>query len=151
MKLQSISLLFLLTIILFSCNQKAAFDKQEIEDKIMNVLNDQEKNWNNGSIEKYMDGYFRSDSLRFASGGRVSYGWKKTLDGYKKAYPNKSIMGKLTFSEIDINVISENDALVFGRWELQRNNDNPGGLFTLHFQKTIDGWRIVHDHTSSSK
>jgi len=151
MKLRSISIIILLIIILISCNQKTAFDKQEIKDKIMAVLNMQEKDWNNGNIEKYMDGYSRSDSLRFASGGNVQYGWEKTLRGYKKSYPNKSIMGILTFSEIDIKVISESDALVFGRWELHREKDDPEGLFTLYFQKTKDGWRIVHDHTSSSK
>lgn len=151
MKLRSISTVLFLTIIFVSCKQKTTFDKQEIKDKIMAVLSYQEKSWNNGNIEKYMNGYFRSDSLRFASGGRVSYGWEKTFDGYKKGYPNKSIMGKLIFSDIDIKVISKNDALVFGRWKLQRKNDSPGGLFTLLFQKTIDGWRIIHDHTSSSK
>ena len=151
MKLRFIFTVFLLSIIFISCKQKTTFDKQEIKDKIMAVLSDQEKSWNNGNIEKYMDGYYRSDSLRFASGSHVSYGWKKTLEGYKKGYPNKSIMGKLIFSDIDIKVVSKSDVLVFGRWKLQRENDSPGGLFTLFFQKTKDGWRIIHDHTSSSK
>ena len=151
MKLLSISTVFFLITILVSCKQKSTYKKQEIKDKIMVVLIEQEKNWNKGNIEKYMDGYYRSDSLRFVSGGNVRYGWEKTLEGYKNTYPDKSIMGKLTFSEIDIKVISENDALVFGRWKLHRKNDNPEGLFTLLFQKTKDTWRIVHDHTSSLK
>ena len=59
-------------------------------------------------------------------------------------------MGKLIFSDIDIQMISEDAALVFGKWELDREKDHPWGLFTLLFNKTSDGWKVVHDHTSSN-
>jgi ketosteroid isomerase-like protein len=97
-----------------------------------------------------MFGYLKSDSLRFASGGNVSYGWQTTLERYAKGYPDKEAMGKLTFSKIDIKIISEDAALVFGKWELERESDSPWGLFTLLFKYTETGWRIVHDHTSSA-
>jgi ketosteroid isomerase-like protein len=38
-----------------------------------------------------------------------------------------------------------------GRWLLQRSGQNSGGIFTLLFRKTRVGWRIVHDHTSTSQ
>ena len=136
---------FLLAVLL-SCQQspvnKAA--KQEIS----TVLMEQQQAWNNGNIKTYMQGYHKSDSLRFASGGKVTFGWQTTLDRYARAYPDKAIMGTLTFSEIDIKMISETSALVFGKWELEREQDHPWGLFTLLFQKNPKGWRIVHDHTS---
>ena len=97
-----------------------------------------------------MQGYSKDDSLRFASGGSVSYGWQTTLDRYKKGYPDQTVMGKLTFSNIDINIISHDAALVFGKWELTRKNDTPHGLFSLLFRNTDEGWRIIHDHTSSA-
>jgi hypothetical protein len=63
-------------------------------------------------------------------------------------------MGTLSFEEIDVRVLSRDWALVFGRWQLERESDRPGGLFTLVLQYREDllegsGWRIVHDHTSS--
>jgi ketosteroid isomerase-like protein len=58
-------------------------------------------------------------------------------------------MGVLTFSDLDVTVLSEDAAIVFGKWKLKRRHDRPRGLFTLLFRKTEDGWRIVHDHTSS--
>ena len=143
--------ILLLTPLIFSCQQTTTIDHEKIEKEIAVVLYNQVRYWNEGSIEKYMSGYDRSDSLRFASGGDVSYGWQTTFNRYKKGYPNRDAMGILTFSDIDITVISEDAALVFGKWELQKENENPWGLFTLLFQKTKDGWRIVHDHTSSSK
>ncbi|MBA3248624.1 MAG: nuclear transport factor 2 family protein, partial [Pyrinomonadaceae bacterium] len=33
---------------------------------------------------------------------------------------------------------------------LTRANDNPRGRFTLLLRRTAQGWRIVHDHTSSA-
>lgn len=122
-----------------------------VKDDILEVLMTQQNAWNDGDIEGYMRGYFKSDSLRFASGGNVSYGWETTLERYAAGYPDKNSMGQLIFSEIDISIISENSALVFGKWELVRVLDHPCGLFTLLLKKTPEGWRIVHDHTSSAK
>lgn len=140
-----IYILFLVFTII-SCNTEKVADRVLIK----TVLNEQAIAWNNGNLEAYMAGYHRSDSLRFASGGNVTYGWLTTLERYKKGYPDKSAMGKLTFSNIDIKIISEKSALVFGKWELKREADHPWGLFTLLFKKTDAGWRIVHDHTSSA-
>ena len=141
-----IYILFLLFTVI-SCNSEKGDDKILIK----KVLNEQAAAWNTGDIEGYMAGYLQSDSLRFASGGNVSYGWQTTLDRYQKGYPDKATMGKLIFSNIDIELISPGTALVFGKWELERENDHPWGLFTLIFKKTDEGWRIVHDHTSSAK
>lgn len=139
-------LLFISLLFLVSCN-----GNNKDAEQIRNVLTLQEKAWNEGDITGYMAGYMQSDSLRFASGGNVSYGWKTTFERYKKGYPNKKTMGKLTFSDIDIKLISEDAALVFGKWELEREKDHPWGLFTLLFKNTNEGWKIIHDHTSSAK
>ena len=136
----------LLVFSIISCNTEKVADKVLIE----KVLTEQAAAWNNGDIEAYMAGYLQSDSLRFASGGNVSYGWQTTLNRYQKGYPDKATMGKLIFSNIDIELISPDTAIVFGKWELERENDHPWGLFTLVFKKTDEGWRIVHDHTSSA-
>ncbi len=139
----------LITLItgLVSCQQNS--NKESVKQEIISILMEQQNSWNEGSIEEYMQGYAKSDSLRFASGGNVTHGWQTTFDRYLKGYPDKSIMGQLTFSEIDIKLISNTSALAFGKWELEREQDHPWGLFTLLFQKTSEGWRIVHDHTSS--
>lgn len=129
-----------------SCNTSTT--RKDVASSVLMVLKNQEEAWNRGDLEKYMEGYFSSDSLRFASGAKVSYGWNETLSGYQKSYPDLEAMGRLTFSEIDIDVLSDSSAIVFGRWELERKNDHPNGLFTLLFKLKNQDWRIVHDHTS---
>ena len=133
----------------FACQQQTKINESAIKQQVISVIKKSEQDWNEGSIECFMESYLRSDSLRFASGGSINYGWQPVLERYKQRYQNKAAMGHLTFSELHITVISADAALVFGRYTLERENDQPTGLFTLLFRKTEDGWRIVHDHTSS--
>jgi len=118
--------------------------------KLTAVLMEQQDAWNEGDIEGFMQGYLRSDQLRFASGGDITLGWDETLSRYQKRYSDRAIMGTLKFDIRDVTVLDHDDGLVFGQWTLIRNSDMPTGLFTLHLKKTEDGWKIVSDHTSSA-
>jgi uncharacterized protein (TIGR02246 family) len=114
------------------------------------VLEAQVAAWNRGDIEGFMEGYRRSEETVFISGDSVTRGWQTVLDRYKKGYDTRAKMGTLTFSELDIKFLSKKTAVVIGRWALQREQDNPHGRFTLLFRKFKEGWRVVHDHTSSA-
>ncbi|HLX12199.1 MAG TPA: DUF4440 domain-containing protein [Bacteroidota bacterium] len=118
--------------------------------KIRAVLDAQVAAWNNGDIPGYMRGYWNSDSLIFTSGGAIRRGWQATLEKYKSSYDTKEKMGELSFSDLEVHVLSSTSAWCLGHWDLKRANDNPHGVFTLILRKFIDGWKIVHDHTSSS-
>ena len=114
---------------------------------IRKVMDDQAVAWNRGDVEEFMKGYWNSDKLVFVS-NNVTRGWQPTLDRYKKTYDSRAKMGTLTFSDLEITVLSNDAAVVLGSWSLARANDNPHGKFTLVFRKFKDGWKIVHDHTS---
>jgi ketosteroid isomerase-like protein len=133
-------------------NTLAAQDSPEAAAKhqIEQTLSAQADAWNRGDIDAFMEGYAKIPGLRFASGANVTYGWEQTLANYKKRYPDRAAMGMLTFSDLDITVLSPDSALVFGRWRLKTEKGEPNGLFTLLWRKTDAGWRIVADHTSAS-
>jgi ketosteroid isomerase-like protein len=97
-----------------------------------------------------MDGYARSAATVFVSGDNVTHGWQTVLDHYKKSYDSREKMGVLTFSDLEITSLGQDSAVVLGRWHLQRAKDEPHGRFTLIFRKTKQGWKIIHDHTSSA-
>ena len=120
------------------------------EAAIRAVLNSQAAAWNRGDIEGYMNGYDRSPNTEFVGGDSITRGWQEVLDHYKKRYDTREKMGTLTFSDLEITVLSRNAALVLGRWHLKRASDEPHGTFTLLFRKRKAGWRIIHDHTSSA-
>ncbi|MGA3244562.1 MAG: DUF4440 domain-containing protein [Bacteroidota bacterium] len=139
-----------LLILLWLSGLTAAFSQDGTAD-IRTVLADQVKEWNNGSVEGYMKGYWNSDSTMFVSGGNVTRGYGNVLSRYKKAYDTREKMGKLEFSELAIRKVSSGLAIATGAWQLTRAYDKLGGRFTLIIEKKPEGWRIVYDHTSSAK
>ena len=119
-----------------------------IAGEIRKVMDEQTAAWNRGDVAGFMQGYWNSPQLKFVSGDTVTLGWQPTLERYQKNYDSRAKMGTLTFSDLEITVLSKDAAVVLGNWALQREKDNPKGKFTLIFRKFKDGWRIVHDHTS---
>lgn len=115
---------------------------------IRKVMDDQAAAWNRGDIDGFMSGYWKSEKLTFVSGTDVTRGWQPTLDRYKKNYDSRAKMGTLTFSDLEITVLSKDAAVVLGSWSLAREKDTPHGKFTLTFRKFNEGWRIIIDHTS---
>ena len=125
-------------------------DAAEAKKAIQKVLDDQVAAWNRGDLKGFMAGYQRSNETTFYSGNTALKGWDAVLERYQKKYQGEGKeMGKVTFRDIDIQVLSADSAVVRGRWELKLANEMPGGLFTLVFRKTAEGWRIIHDHTSN--
>jgi len=94
-----------------------------------------------------MDAYEHSPDLTFSSGGRVTRGWRPTLESYHKRYPTREAMGRLTFSDLEITELGPDAALVLGRWNLDRGVP-VGGTFSLVLCRRNGQWVIIHDHTS---
>ena len=117
---------------------------------ILAVLTAQQSDWNKGNIRGFMEGYWNSSELTFAGACGFTRGWQPVLARYEKSYADKAAMGTLDFSELEIRQLGPDAALVLGKWHLQRQAGDVGGIFTLVFQKFPEGWRIIHDHTTQS-
>lgn len=137
-----------LLAVTISVAAQAAADRGRIESDIRKVMSDQAAAWNRGDIDGFMRGYWNSEDLVFVSGDSVTRGWRPTLERYKKSYDSREKMGALTFSDLEITVLSRDAAVVLGSWALAREKDNPHGKFTLTFRRFREGWRIIMDHTS---
>ena len=146
--MKKVHLAFALLALLAGC--AAPRQSPGAADEIRAVIDSQARAWNDGDLARFMEAYDKSSRTRFASGGDVNVGFQTVFDRYRKRYGDRSAMGTLTFSDLDITVLAPDAAVVFGRYRLQREKDTPTGLFTLLFRKTGAGWRIVHDHTSSA-
>ncbi len=112
------------------------------------VLSEQQRAWNDGDLQAFMNGYWNSPNLSFSGSNGVSRGWSAVLDRYRRNYPDKAAMGHLYFSDLEVHPLGDSAALVLGKWYLKRSSGDVGGVFTLVFQKFPDGWKIIHDHTS---
>lgn len=142
-KLILLSLFFLHAFSLLSQTDASQFEK------VKKILARQQEDWNKGDIPGFMEAYWKSDQLQFGGANGITRGWQQTLDGYKKRYPNKAAMGKLTFVIKDMTRQSRKVISLTGSWELEREHDRPGGHFLLIWRKIKGEWKIVVDHTSA--
>lgn len=120
------------------------------EAEIRGVLDAQVVAWNRGDVRGFMDGYDNSPSTTFV-GTTITKGHEQVLARYLKRYPNKQQMGTLEFSGLEIHLLNGDYASVVGHWRLIRAKESggdTGGLFTLLFHRTAQGWKIILDHTS---
>ncbi|MBI5710675.1 MAG: nuclear transport factor 2 family protein [Candidatus Eisenbacteria bacterium] len=117
------------------------------------MLDAQVAAWNRGDLEGFMQGYWRSDSLTFYSGGDVSHGWQAAHDRYVRRYRSEGReMGRLDFDLHAITLLAPGQAVVRGGWALELATGRPHGLFTLWLRcLPAAGWRIVHDHSSAAQ
>lgn len=126
----------------------AYISKAQDRQAILKLMHNQELAWNRGDIDGFMQGYWKSDSLLFVGKNGPVFGWKPTIDRYRKSYPDKATMGQLKFTILQVKVFDPTNAFVFGGWKLKRAKDAPGGYYTLWFKKIKGEWKIVCDHTS---
>jgi ketosteroid isomerase-like protein len=128
---------------------KAAEARDQDKTAITAVLNAQQAAWNRGDVDSFLVGYWHSPELTFSGTSGVSRGWDGVMARYKKNYPDQAAMGRLDFSELEYRFLGPEAALVLGRWHLDREKGDIGGVFSLVWQRFPEGWKIVHDHTSA--
>ncbi|RMH01741.1 MAG: nuclear transport factor 2 family protein [Planctomycetota bacterium] len=117
------------------------------------ILAAQVEAWNAGDLEAFAaGGYWQSPELTIYSGGEVQRGFDAMLERYRATYgADPAGMGRLEFRDTEVLMLDPANALVRGRWRLEwPDGTTRGGLFTLLFHRFPEGWRIVHDHTSSA-
>ena len=146
----TISLIFIISCNIVIDNNTNNMKQDSLEiNKIKEVLEQQKKCWNNGDINGFMQGYWKSKDLVFASlKYKTTYGWEETLRRYQESYPTKSSMGELEFEIIKVNLTSKNTAKIEGKWKLIKEK-NPNGVFWLDLKKFDENWLIIKDSTIS--
>lgn len=105
--------------------------------------------WNRGDIDGYLAGYWHSDKVRWVSGGTVRHGFEAIAAGFKTRFDSPDNMGRLEVDNLEIQLLGENDALVFGAWIQTTPAARHHGVFTVHVKKIDDEWLFVSDHSST--
>ena len=115
------------------------------EEAIRKVMADQQEAWNNYDLEGFMQGYWKSEDLKFYGSSGVTYGWNNTLERYKKGYPSKEHTGTLKFVIKEISNIDSASYYVLGEYHLDRSMGNADGIFMIIFKKIDGQWKIIAD------
>jgi uncharacterized protein (TIGR02246 family) len=135
--------------VLFLVPQKMVF-AQDAESAIKQVLTDQVSAWNHADVDAFMSGYENSPETTFI-GKTIQHGWQHVLERYKRSYPTHEAMGTLEFSDLHVRMLGADHAVATGKFHLTRNAAGGGdssGIFSLVWEKTAKGWKIILDHTT---
>ena len=122
--------------------------EQEDKEAILAVLKAQRLAWSDNNMEAFMEGYWKSDSLKFYGRNGVTYGWENTLERYKQAYPTPDHTGILSFKINDISKITDDAYYVMGEYHLKRTVGNATGIFMIIFKRIDGAWKIIADTSS---
>jgi len=128
--------------------QTASNAQTKDETAIQKILSAQTEQWNKGDLEKFMEGYWHSDSLMFIGKSGITYGYSNALKNYQAGYSDTVQMGKLRFELVSLKPISNDHYFVVGKWFLKRSIGDLSGVYTLLFRKINGEWFIVVDHSS---
>jgi hypothetical protein len=148
MKFKFLSLALFFSFWGWGCEQPASLQMNR-EWAIKQVLSDQVNEWNRGSVDGFMKGYWNSDSLQFITPNGVKKGYNTVLKSYKKNYPTSLEMGTLHFEILHVKFLSDDNssAQVLGKWHVTENPKPGSGYFSLIFRFFEDGPKIIIDHT----
>lgn len=148
-RLSNVVILTLTLMLFVTGSLRARPSSTGAEKAVRAVLDAQVNAWNRGDVDTFMQSYWKSDKTEFVGSSGIFRGWQAVLERYHKTYPDRSAMGKVTFSDLEFTLLSPGAALVVGKYHLVRESDQPEGVFTLIFRKFPEGWRIINDHTTA--
>lgn len=117
---------------------------------VVKVLLAQEKAWNRGDMNAFMEAYKDSPETLLV-GHEIAKGFSEIGADYRRDYPNQPSMGNLGYSELEVHQLDDNFAVCIGHYHIDRSKKDGGsadGIFSDVLEKTQDGWKIVLAHTT---
>jgi uncharacterized protein (TIGR02246 family) len=124
-----------------------AFAQSKDEKAILAVMREEEKAWNSGNIEAYVDLYAPSDSTRMIYSTGAVYGKDSILAFYKKYWP-KERMGQLTLDGERLERLSKNYYYVSGYFHVRYpDGKSINGRFSGLMKKIKGRWYLYTDHS----
>lgn len=129
---------------------------EDVTGEITGMLQESAASWNAGDLAGFLDDYWNSDELTFSGSTGVTRGWEDVRRRYLTSYwaPGAS-RDSLRFEAMEALPLGSEHALAMGRYVLFRPHEDGetvsgSGYFSLVLRRTVDGWKIIHDHTSAS-
>lgn len=117
------------------------------EELIRQLMGNQVQTWNRGDLDGFMQTYWKNEALTFSSGGETTSGWQAIYARYRQQFPEGE-MGEIEFENLRFDVISDQSAIVMGKFSHLLPEEDLRGSFSLVLKKFDNQWKIIHDHTS---
>jgi uncharacterized protein (TIGR02246 family) len=106
------------------------------------------RDWNRGDLNGFLSDYAPESTTTFVDGRRARHGFDFIREHYSRWFARGR--DSLRFEEVETRRLGPTLALVTARYILERNGaTTSSGPFTLVMERRPQGWKILHDHSSS--
>ena len=117
------------------------------EKAILELMREEERAWNSGNIEAYVNLYAPHDSTRMIYSSGAVYGKDSILAFYKKYWP-KERMGQLTLDGERLERLSDEYYYVSGFFHVRYpDGKSVNGRFSGLMKKIKGRWYLYTDHS----
>jgi ketosteroid isomerase-like protein len=123
----------------------------QVNEQIRSRFKEATEAWNRGDLNAYLAGYWDSEGTRWISGGMIIRGVESIRARYKSLYDSTEKLGKLEVKDLEIDILTDGDALVVGKWSHTADQLARVGVFTIHMKKIQGEWFMATDHASLSE
>lgn len=106
--------------------------------------------WNRGDLDGFLKPYLNAPTTTYIERDVVR-GVPAIRESYSRSwFRGGRPAGELSYSGIEVRPLGPNHALAVGHWRVvMRETGQPRtGIFSLTYERTAEGWKIVHDHSS---
>ena len=118
--------------------------EDEIRKAVAAVLDRQVQAWNRGDLEGFVSVY--AEDAAFVSPTGLTRGRHAVLQRYRKRYPDKAAMGRLSLEIVETRLADVHAASVVARWTLAYpDKPTAAGLTLLVLHARGGAWLIVQD------
>ena len=106
--------------------------------------------WNRGDLDAFLSDYAQDSLTSYVSAGHLVKGIDVIRSHYEPRFAPGATRDSLRFEEFDVRPLSPTLALLTARFILYNTGGTTAsGPFTLVMERRSDGWKILHDHTST--
>lgn len=125
-------------------------DEAELEATVRAALDSSARAWNAGDLEGFLAVYRRDSTTTYVGAGGLVTGYEGIRGRYAPLFAPGAERDSLRFEDFTVREIADGVAVGTARWILHRDGRTvDAGPFTLVLRRFQEGWRIVHDHSSS--
>jgi peptidoglycan/xylan/chitin deacetylase (PgdA/CDA1 family) len=129
--------------------------------EVRTMIQTQVEAWNRGDLDAFTSGY--AEDAAFLSPSGLTRGRGEVLSRYRKRYPDRKAMGRLSLEPIEMRPAAGTEFTELGgarpsrvhgisvaaRWEIaypeEPGKEPASGLTLIVFRRTRDGWEIIQD------
>lgn len=105
--------------------------------------------WNRGDLDGFLATY-KDDNLTAFMAPQITYGLPEIKARYARSYfKDGKPKAQLAFGDLKFRKLGSHNVLMTGRWYLtEPDGKKTEGYYTLVWENTQDGWKMIHDHSS---